>query len=191
MKRLMMLAVLLLGVWGMSAAQDGAPLPNDPAVNEDANACYEGGSMEGKCGLDADGDGTLEQHELDWAWACGWYAIRIEAGMIPASGLPAWCGAAQPEIPANCYNHTGGGSVLYIGPANTINNMMYFFEDNCVGDAYVYGDTAIIITDDEKEATAICLSFTGAGGVYQMSTQGWLTPTNFWECTAAVVPPGA
>ena len=188
MIRRLVMAVMLLGVWGVSTAQDGAPLPNDPAVNEDANACYEGGSMEGKCGLDADGDGTLEQHELDWAWACGWYTIRVEAGIIAASGVPAWCGSSQAELPANCYNHAGSGSVMYTGPANTINNMMYFFEDNCQGDAYLYGDTAIIITGDAKEAEAICLSFTGAGGVYQMSTQGWLTPATFWECTAAVVP---
>lgn len=188
MKRLTVLAVLLLGVWGMSAAQDGDPVPNDPTVNDAANACYSGGSMAGKCGLDADGDGALEQHELDWAWACGWYAIRVEAGMIAASGVPEWCGTAPVELPANCYNHNNGGSLLYVGPANTIDNMIYFFEDNCQGDAYLYGDTAIILTNDANEAETICLSFTGAGGVYQMSAQGWQTPPNFWECTAAVVP---
>lgn len=55
---------------GMTLAQDTAePLPNDPAVNPDANACFAGGSMEGTCVTDSE-------------WIAGWIKIRNEAGLI-------------------------------------------------------------------------------------------------------------
>lgn len=47
---------------------NGNPWVNDPAVNPDANACYEGGSRAGKCYSDSD-------------WACGWYYIRWEGSL--------------------------------------------------------------------------------------------------------------
>jgi len=74
MRRLTMLMVLLLIAAGAAFAQEGGdPTPNDPTAREDANACYAGGTMDGKCALDADGDGVLEDFEEDWAWECGWF----------------------------------------------------------------------------------------------------------------------
>lgn len=50
--------------------------PNDPRINPDANACYTGGSMAGKCKLD------------DELWIAGWYEIRLEYGLIGRDQVP-------------------------------------------------------------------------------------------------------
>lgn len=77
-------------------AQDGA---NDPSTNPDANACYEGGSLEGKCNSDLNGDGVVSDAEIDWSWNCGWYAIRVENGILPTSSVPNWCGSMfEPNV---------------------------------------------------------------------------------------------
>ena len=61
--------LLLLSLMAVLAATD-SETPNDPRVNPDANACYTGGSMAGKCKLD------------DALWIAGWYAIRFDYGLI-------------------------------------------------------------------------------------------------------------
>ena len=59
MKRSVFLLVaslaLLVSLAAALAAAD-SETPNDPRVNPNANACYTGGSMEGKCNLDGDSD---------------------------------------------------------------------------------------------------------------------------------------
>lgn len=69
---LFMLLIIFIGV---ITAQDET-LPNDPFVNPDANACFAGGSWEGKCGDD------LEM------WQAGWYLIRWEKGIIAEDDIP-------------------------------------------------------------------------------------------------------
>ena len=68
-------ALLLLSLVAALAAND-SETPNDPRVNPNANACYTGGSMEGKCKLD------------DQLWIAGWYAIRFEYGLIGRDQIP-------------------------------------------------------------------------------------------------------
>lgn len=63
--------------------------PNDPTVNERANACYEGGSMEDKC-------------DTDWEWTCGWYVIRYEEGFMSRTQMPAFCEILIDAAPAGC-----------------------------------------------------------------------------------------
>src|SRR5690349_17828568 len=60
---------------GVIAAQD-EPLPNDPNVNEAANACLEGGTLEGKCWEDPD------------MWNTGRYLIRHQYGMFDRDVFP-------------------------------------------------------------------------------------------------------
>jgi len=75
---------ILLGVAGLAllvslfAATAATPkeTPNDPRTNPDANACYTGGSMAGKCKLD------------DELWKAGWYEIRLEYGLISRDQVP-------------------------------------------------------------------------------------------------------
>ena len=69
---LLVLAALML-VAGMIAM--AAETPNDPRVNFGANACYSGGTLEGKC-------------DTEYMWIAGWYLIRYEAGLIGADQMP-------------------------------------------------------------------------------------------------------
>jgi hypothetical protein len=48
---------------------------NDPRTNPDANACFIGGSMVGKC-------------DSDLLWNAGWYLIRFEQGLITRGQVP-------------------------------------------------------------------------------------------------------
>ena len=49
--------------------------PNDPRVNERANACYEGAILEGKCHTQAE-------------WDAGWYLIRFQFGLLGRDDIP-------------------------------------------------------------------------------------------------------
>ncbi|MFN8377652.1 MAG: hypothetical protein U0452_03175 [Anaerolineae bacterium] len=71
----------------VGAGVDDQGNPNDPAVNERANACYAGGTMDGKC-----------TNELEWQ--CSWYLIRFETGMISRAEFPAACAGLLPELPS-------------------------------------------------------------------------------------------
>ena len=79
MKRPVLLSMtvfaLLLSIV-MAVFADPHETPNDPRLNTDANACYTGGSMAGKCKLD------------DQLWIAGWYAIRFEYGLISGDQIP-------------------------------------------------------------------------------------------------------
>lgn len=60
--------------------------PNDPNENESANACFEEGSMDGKC-------------VTNWEWECGWYLIRFEYGLLSREDFPAGCASLLPPLP--------------------------------------------------------------------------------------------
>ena len=69
-----------------------AQTSNDPGFNENANACFEGGSMAGVCdNLDVDGDEDVDEHDRNWMWRCGWYLIRVELGYFDESVLDDIC----------------------------------------------------------------------------------------------------
>ena len=79
MKRMILLAItglILLLTLVAALAAPHSETPNDPRVNPDANACYNGGSMAGKCKLD------------DELWIAGWYEIRLEQGLISSDQIP-------------------------------------------------------------------------------------------------------
>lgn len=79
MKRSMLVLVASLAILitlVVAFAATDAETPNDPRVNPNANACYTGGSMEGKCGLD------------DELWIAGWYAIRLQYNLIDGNQVP-------------------------------------------------------------------------------------------------------
>lgn len=92
MKYLLLVLVLALVSTTVVLAVDSVDdrgNPNDPAVNERANACYAGASMAGQCG----------DNEL--MWIAGWYLIRFEHGLIGADQIPAdllWI-LPKPDVP--------------------------------------------------------------------------------------------
>ena len=59
--------------------------PNDPRVNERANACYDGGTLAGKCDTQAE-------------WDAGWYLIRFEYGLLGCADFPAQFSWAKPAV---------------------------------------------------------------------------------------------
>lgn len=78
MKRIILLVLALFALFVSMMVVLAVPheTPNDPRVNPDANACYTGGSMAGKCKLD------------DQLWIAGWYKIRLEYGLISGDQVP-------------------------------------------------------------------------------------------------------
>lgn len=189
MKYLRLLAILVVLVWGAALAQE--PSPNDPAVSEDANACFAGGTMDGKCALDADGDGALEDFEEDWAWTCGWYLIRLESGDIRSEAVPESC-LSLLSNGYRCYiNSDIGNSFLYTGPNGTIGNIVFFPNLECAGEGLVAPISALIINSSEAEALAICESLGPVMFFDLASNAGWSTPADYYGCDVALVTRGA
>jgi hypothetical protein len=75
---LILVIVLIIPFLFIQAADsvDDRGNPNDPAVNERANACYAGAALEGKC------------HTED-EWIAGWYLIRFQYGIFSRDEVPA------------------------------------------------------------------------------------------------------
>jgi hypothetical protein len=80
-----LLCLLLILITASMTFADETP----PSIPD--NECYEGGVMQGRCHVDFDGDGIISQDEMDWAWNCGWYLARFNAGVFGAEGVPTWC----------------------------------------------------------------------------------------------------
>jgi hypothetical protein len=67
--------VVVLGA--MSLVAQETPAPFDP----DANACFEGGELFGRCDTsDFNADGVVSQDEKDYAYVYGWYLLRCRVG---------------------------------------------------------------------------------------------------------------
>lgn len=89
MKRavLFILFVLLtISIPVFAGGMDDEGQPNDPRVNENANACYEGGSM---------GHYYCDEEE---EWIGGWYLIRYENGMITRDQVPDFVSWILPPL---------------------------------------------------------------------------------------------
>jgi hypothetical protein len=80
MKQIVLALVILVTVVSSALATDSFDdlgNPNDPKVNERANACFDGATFEGKC------DSPL-------MWEAGWYLIRYEAKIYKPEDIPEW-----------------------------------------------------------------------------------------------------
>jgi hypothetical protein len=171
-------------VSGAAFAQtDDGGLPNDPLVNEDANACYAGGSLEGKCALDGDGNGVVDDYEADWAWNCGWHVIRLDAGMIGENDVPAWC-AGLVNYARICYTSPISSlSLQYIGPPNTGGNLLIYGTSDCTGPSASSPYLALIYASTNAEANAACLALDPTSlGVAPVSELFFDAPSNVWMC---------
>jgi hypothetical protein len=83
--------LLVLSFSVLVFALDDQGNPNDPTINERANACYEDGSMAGKC-LTA------------WDWEGGWYLIRFQSGLISRENFPLQFVILLPPLPEDLAN---------------------------------------------------------------------------------------
>lgn len=92
MKRPLILVVLVVSLLlpalfiRAAVGVDDRGNPNDPAVNPRANACYTGGSLEGKCHTEVE-------------WVAGWYLIRFESGILSRDEVPEDYQWVLPDVP--------------------------------------------------------------------------------------------
>lgn len=86
MYKKLLLVVFIMSLSALAFALDDQGNPNNPNENERANACYEGGSMAGKC-------------DTDWEWEAGWYLIRFENGLISRENFPSQYAVLLPALP--------------------------------------------------------------------------------------------
>lgn len=104
---------------------------NNPTTNERANACYEDGSMAGKC-------------DSEWEWVCGWYLIQFEYNLSTREEFPNWCiSIIPPEIIPEPSIPTPRGGCAYIAstPPQSINfsggyflsNPTLYYNSTCAG----------------------------------------------------------
>lgn len=121
--RLLVLVMALLALTLASAAQD-----ENTGESPDDNACYAGGSLDGKCDWPTDA-------EDEWAWTCGWYIARIERGVIPEHDIPKGC--SYPTVSV-CYDSSEPSlpdlpDLQIIGPPDRLNNAMFHktFDGTC------------------------------------------------------------
>lgn len=153
-KRLAILAIALVMVVFSAAAQADNGKPNDPAVNPDANACYTGGSLAGKC------DWPTEAED-EWAWNCGWYVIRAEAGIL--NSIPETCGELEAQI-----DEFAGVTCEALDGFNV--EVGFFPMDRCVGfyiaydDWFQEGDLEYIYTFGEFATCAVRAGYTVFSG---------------------------
>jgi hypothetical protein len=165
LKRLIVaLSVLLLSSIAVfaEAGFDDQGNPNDPTVNERANACYEGASMENRC-----------QTELDWQ--AGWYLIRFEFGLLSREEVPSWVAwVLPPEILAEV-KLSAPTSPSTCALAWNPNFYVDFSKSNFVGSGNYWSDTACTVPNGslsrkwvfspsgQANATTICVANMGAG----------------------------
>lgn len=146
-----LLTLLISSVFVLADGTDDEGNPNDPNVNDRANACYEGGAMEGKC-------------DTDWEWMCGWHVIRLDPqnedlrasfppaciSLLPPLIVPEVVAPVvvsrptSPTLAAGCYVYSGSFSLQWNGGSGPYNTVRYS-TTNCTGP--VFAVTSSMTTD--------------------------------------------
>lgn len=168
MKRIVLLILFaLLGVVIVTAQNvDDQGNPNDPTINEDANACFGEGSMSGLC-------------DTDWEWTCGWYLIRFEYSMISRDNFPQTCSSLLPEAPADpivpdpplCITNGTSFDIEIILPAFDGNATVGSYAGGtCTGT--VYFSTTIVVAADVTDAANQCAALGFFNPPYDLTNEG-------------------
>lgn len=91
--KITLILVLFTCLWGIPLSQSQTTsFNNDPNINPDANACFDGGLMYEACqNMDVDKDYDFDQIDKDWLWTCGWYLHRVQYGIFPETVLDGIC----------------------------------------------------------------------------------------------------
>jgi hypothetical protein len=152
---LLLLVCLIFGSIYISAQEDDQGNPNDPHVNDRANACYEDGSMESKC-------------DTEWEWICGWYMIRFDAGIFSRSEVPAMCnsllpieiestGTVEEEVISNCAGMIYGSFFVQFGSGNFLPSpVMGHIDIECTSNTSLIFLDLVYTTAGVADAAAIC-----------------------------------
>jgi len=141
--------------------------PNNPYVNENANACYIGGSLSGKCNTtDVNGDKVVDDYDRDWMWTAGWHRIRYDYGMVEPDNFDEAYAPILPEpegvrqidgMDAGCYEVIFEGVperwILWGGGASVQTAELYF-RDTCDGPLFYLEN--VVAVETYEEADEIC-----------------------------------
>lgn len=171
------LLCLIFGLTLASAAQQ----TNSEGRPED-NACYTGGSLEGKCDWPTDA-------EDEWAWDCGWYVARVDTGVFTVYDVPEWCNYfVAPRV--ICYDSfmPGQRDFILTGALNTVSNASGYLslDGTCTGGV---AQTETLVTGSNAlDATATCQSLLGLNYVgVSMNALGYNTPASWYGCMPVVL----
>jgi hypothetical protein len=97
--------VAIVSLFGaqMVFAGDEHGLANDPMLDPHANACLEGGTLEGQC-------------DSELLWNAGWYLIRYEHALIEQADFPAEYAWVLPHEGAVDDTHSNTGEEICLDP---------------------------------------------------------------------------
>jgi hypothetical protein len=186
---LLLLSVMLVlsSMVMMAQGVDDEGNPNDPTVNERANACYETGSMETKCGNnDWNKNGVIDSYEIQWDWTCGWYLIRFEYELVSRGDFPTQCSILLPSerevveeavvvVPPpsfpGCVGPIPGGFIDF-GSNLIINGSIALYSDDACTVPNGSISAILVYAVDSSAADALCSPGDG------LSSKG----SNVWEC---------
>ncbi len=52
-------------------------------TDQGENECYEGGLLDGQCNnTDVNGDGVVDQSDIDWMYTCGYYLSQVDDELV-------------------------------------------------------------------------------------------------------------
>ncbi len=58
-------------------------------TEQSENECFEGGMLDGQCSTtDVDGDGDVDQDDIDWMYTCGHYLAQADDDDIARDDIP-------------------------------------------------------------------------------------------------------
>jgi hypothetical protein len=193
-QRAVLLMFVLVGVVIIGSAFAAADtLPNDPKVNPNANACFAGGTLEGRCnGVDSNSDGVISDDEVAFAWRGGWYLIRFQAGMISRTDFPAQYVYLLPPLTQEaaqtfpqCFEASFGMDFELLAPYNTLNNARSWDSEDgsCSGNSP--WTATLVIAPTQPEAVTLCTNI-GVDPIIidpsDESSQYPTMPANVWMC---------
>jgi hypothetical protein len=167
--------ILILCIHIVSFADDQSDdvdYPNDPTLNDSANACYEGGSMEGKCAT-------------DWEWQCGWYLIRFESGVISQENFPITCKSLLgegivpfspfPSVTGCIYSGQSNYYFLFTGgytQGNSLGTSYSGYTSDCSG-AQIPFSGRYVYAPPPYDPVLLCQTAFGSGVMEQRTSEIW------------------
>lgn len=174
--------VLMMGLTMVRADEDSTPEPGTPADNE----CNPGGVLYRE--QNQDGCPSL------WYWKAGWFLARFNRGFISRADFPKEFESVLPPLEedkpeaSNCWNANYGVSIRYIGPANTMGNILAFYGSGCTGPNIPLpkGTAFVAFADNQTDANVLCSVPGRISTAYHLNTIGWYdAPSNAYGCSVS------
>jgi len=139
---------------------------NDPRVNDDANACYFGGTLSGKCNTtDVNGDKVVDSYDRDWMWQAGWHLIRYQYNVVIREDFePTYQTLLEPDSihkidgQGGCYGVVYEGLVgVYVAwnGGSAAKDVWLYDNEECINEP-VLRILKVIAIETFEEADAIC-----------------------------------